>query len=50
MTNFEKIKNMDIDEMTEFLAEKFKCVDCECVYNCNSCLFYTKQFLESEAE
>lgn len=50
MTNFEKIKQMNVDEMAELLVDKFKCLDCECVYNCNACLFYIKRWLESEAE
>lgn len=48
MTNYEKIKNMTIEEMAEIFCKidfdvNEKCPEC----NCASC---TKQWLESETE
>ena len=50
MTNFEKIEQMSIEEMAEFIADEFKCPNCDRVrvYNCNVCVSYIKRWLESE--
>ena len=54
MTNYEKIKNMSIEEMAEFLDENMVCEFCErkeeniCTgWNCRE---YIIRGLESEAE
>ncbi len=55
MNNFEKIKNMTLDEMAEFLdmspcnhcADIAKKIKCYCLKNCRK---YIKQWLESESE
>jgi hypothetical protein len=48
MTNFEKIKNMSVNEMTEFFAKHQMCsVYNICEYECNECF---KKWLESESE
>lgn len=58
MINFEQIKNMSIDEMSEFLTRKTKCVFCDdeimqektdCV-SLKECTEYCKwkKYLESE--
>ena len=52
MTNYEKIKAMSIDEMTEWLANFDSCVFCSTncpdnVQGCNECF---QQWLESESE
>lgn len=55
MTNFEKIKNMNVDEMATKLDESFACDRCpieefyECVVG-GSCTDTWKTWLESEAE
>jgi len=47
MTNYEKIKQMSIDEMAEFIGECDYCNnDLECNGNCDECC---KKWLESEA-
>ena len=54
MTNFEKIKGMDLDAMTDFLADVGSCANCSrngasdgCVdvWNCKP---YIREWLESE--
>ena len=60
MTNFERIKNMSVEEMVEFLDAA---VDCSCVTICNDfdkcrinnaiepiCKNHYKKWLESEVE
>lgn len=54
MNNYEKIKNMTVDEMAEFLLQE--CINI-CVYNNEECLDYgadckdgIKQWLEQESE
>lgn len=54
MTNYERIKQMSVDEMAYFISEKlqghctFSC-PCDCSLNM-SCEKAHKQWLESEAE
>ncbi len=52
MNNYEKIKNMSIDEMAEFLKNK-NCAD-GCTIpthiKCENCIDYLKQWLKSEEE
>lgn len=56
MTNFEKIKKMSIDEMSEFFGER-GCCEC-CIYDNNfictpqnsCCEGGVRKWLESEAE
>ena len=48
MTNYERIKNMSVEEMAEFLNEASNCclVPTDCITeSCTECL---KQWLESE--
>ena len=55
MNNYERIKNMTLDEMAEFLdmspcnhcADIAKKIKCYCLKNCRK---YIKQWLESESE
>lgn len=49
MTNYERIKNMSIDEMTGFILIDLSrfCVHKKCVKDCFSC---TKEWLESGEE
>lgn len=53
MTNFEKIKQISVDEMTNFLCDVIsECIFCP-VTNCEStinCYKSTLHWLESEAE
>ena len=54
LTNYEKIKNMSIDEMAGFLAYERRgvCIDVstyEC-YHCNDCTICSRKWLESEVE
>lgn len=48
MTNFEKIKNMSIDEMAQIV----RCpgTDAKCMGSSISCIDCCKQWLESEVE
>lgn len=48
MTNFERIKNMTVEEMADLLDDFSQCSRCR--KNGNSCfpVFNTKQWLESE--
>lgn len=49
MTNYEKIKNMSVEEMADFLCGRW-CHNCDyCDGRNESCLEERKQFLESEA-
>lgn len=55
MTNYERIKNMSIDEMAEFLADNDdNCCFCtrryEDVCLTPDCKYHIKQWLESEVE
>ena len=53
MTNFEKIKNMTVEEMAKWLQDALKeCDVCYGKYNTcpNTCIYGIKNYLESEAE
>ena len=57
MTHYERIKNMSIEEMTEFLNALATCDGCNCAncvcYNREKWLCpstYTREYLESEVE
>lgn len=53
MNNYEKIKQMNIDEMASFLANHIGCEYCPMQKNCiakNGCDELFKQYLESEVE
>lgn len=53
MNNYERIKNMNIEEMSEFLAEHIGCGSCCFTEICRAdmeCEDIIKQGLESEAE
>ena len=55
MTNYERIKNMSVEEMADYFNEIFDCSNCPndmflCESNGNVCTKYIKQWLESEAE
>lgn len=52
MTNFEKIKHMSVEELSEYILDEFRidCEQCECRFNYNDCRYCIKNFLESEAE
>ena len=54
-TNYEKIKSMNIDEMTEFFTDRSACDTCTCDLDENKCMAVgckkgVKQYLESECE
>ena len=53
MTNYEKIKDMSIEELAKFLAGKFECLECPCSgkfcdmpFDCDKSFH---EWLESEA-
>lgn len=57
MTNYERIKNMSIEEMAEFICKgKQFCgfenggIDCEFGWRGGDCKDHTKQWLETEVE
>lgn len=55
MTNYERIKNMSIEEMADYFNEIFDCRNCPndmflCEGNGYVCTKYIKQWLESEVE
>ena len=52
MTNFEKIKQMSVEEMAEYILNEFRvdCAQSECRFDYNSCKYCIKYYLESEAE
>ena len=54
MTNFERIKGMNVEEMAEFISVRCMCDFCTCYTEegpCSvSCSCGTKKWLESEAE
>ena len=55
MTNYEKIKNMTVEELARFLANRNQtdCINCPCfgeVCNENSCDNALKIWLESEVK
>ena len=56
MNNYEKIKNMTIDEMAEMFAFFKRCLDCinydsfPINYNNRNNVEHTKQWLEKECE
>lgn len=50
MTNLEKIKNMNAEEMAKEIR-RFDCDNCPCVRNCNTdCTESIQEWLESEVE
>ena len=54
MTNFEKIKNMTVGEMAEWLQDGINECNC-CTYGLNlacsdNCIYGIKQWLESEVQ
>ncbi len=55
MTNYERIKNMSIEEMADYFNEIFDCRNCPndmflCEGNGYVCTKYIKRWLESEAK
>ena len=59
MNNYEKIKNMTLDEMAETFQKKFCCEVCTLVFEPHKCPLYTckeqrmnnlKRWLKQEAE
>ena len=57
MTNYERIKNMSVEEMAEFLCDNFECNICPAFdgnycpnSNIKICSKAMKKHLESEAE
>lgn len=50
MKNFEKIKQMNIDEMAEWLHEKICNNDCYFDWHCDECIDKLKQWLEAESK
>lgn len=55
MTNYEKIKNMSVEEMAELLQESQFCMfvhGTECIYGWHEsdCKEHAKQWLESEVD
>lgn len=53
MTNYERIKNMNVEEIAKILASATLCVNFECKglrCGCKECQELHKQWLESEAE
>ena len=51
MTNFEKIKSMSVDEMSECILDEFRidCEDCEYRNDYHECEFCIQSYLKSEA-
>lgn len=54
-TNYEKIKNMTLDEMAEFLTDRSACDTCDCDMEENKCMAVgcldgIKQWLQQESE
>lgn len=55
MNNFEKIKNLTLDEMAEFFINRSACDNCTCDMEANSCMAVgcldgIKQWLQAENE
>ena len=52
MTNFEKIKQMSVEELAERILDEFRinCADCECKKDYCGCRVCITTYLESEAE
>lgn len=53
-TNYERIRNMSVDEMADYFNGIFDCSNCPndmflCASKGNVCTKYIKQWLESEA-
>lgn len=50
MTNYERIKNMSVEEMEEFLFDMTDCQTCRATLLCddNGCKNAVKKYLESE--
>lgn len=49
MTNFEKIKNMRVEELADFISELTDCDRCHLLCG-GDCQYSWKQWLKSEAE
>ena len=56
-TNYERIKNMTVDEMAEFLTDSIVCEECPAYDFCDTedatyenCPKFFKKWLESESE
>ena len=52
-TNYERIKNMSIDEMAELFAKNFSCKLCLASkprFNCNNCIDQIGLWLSQEVE
>lgn len=52
MTNFEKIKQMSVEELAEHILNEFRicCDQCLCNHYYSGCRVCIKKYLESEAE
>lgn len=55
MTNYERIKSMNLEEMADYFNEIFDCHNCPndiflCESKGNVCIKYIKQWLESEVD
>ena len=58
ITNYERIKNMTVEEMAEFLRTKLACETCptkchcidDLVVNRDKCIRFIKIWLQSESE
>lgn len=50
MTNYDRIRNMSVEELTEFLCNNYKCHQCAYYHkDCNGeCVDGIKQWLETE--
>lgn len=56
MTNYDRIRNMSIEEMAEFITEQpsfcgmVNGIDCNYGWNGGDCINHAKQWLESEVQ
>ena len=54
MTRFEKIKNLNMEQVIEFLQEYIQCMDCpvftECYGNSAPCEAFLKKWLNGKGE
>jgi len=52
MTNYDRIRNMSVEEMAEFLNDNYKCEQCDYHHKCcnGECIDGIKQYLESEVD
>lgn len=52
MNNYEKIKNMSIEEMAKFIYDYFSCEYCpmhtRCEYNEEDCMYKSMDWLQQE--